>query len=234
MTRSALAFVLALTVLHAQQLTLPNQQDSVRFAVIGDSGTGSSEQRAVAGRLATMRETFPFDIVLMLGDNVYDGNRPNDYASKFEAPYKTLLDAGVKFFASLGDHDDPAQVFYKHFNMNGRKYYTLRPAGTNVRFVALDSKNMDKDQVRAVADGRIFSGEQAKSAGLVDNLGGLQDAIDLAAERAGISGEPHVTYARSSREPWWWRLLFNFVPTGPFSTNRPLGLQLVYEGPFLR
>ena len=147
MTRSALAFVLALTVLHAQQLTLPNQQDSVRLAVIGDSGTGSSEQRVVADRLATMRGTFPFNIVLMLGDNVYDGNRPNDYASKFEAPYKTLLDADVKFFAALGDHDDPAQVFYKHFNMNGRKYYTFKPAGTNVRFVALDSKRMDKDQL---------------------------------------------------------------------------------------
>ena len=141
------AFLLALTVLHAQQLTLPNPKDSVHFAVIGDSGTGRAEQRAVADRLTAIRATFPFDIVLMLGDNVYDGNRPGDYASKFEAPYKTLLDADVKFFASLGDHDDPAQVFYKLFNMNGRKYYTFKPAGTNVRFFALDSRNMDKDQL---------------------------------------------------------------------------------------
>jgi protease IV len=95
-------------------------------------------------------------------------------------------------------------------------------------------RNMDKDRVRAIADGRIFSGEQAKVAGLVDDLGGLEDAITLAGERGGISGEPHVTHARSSREPWWFRLLFSFVPTGPFSTNRPFGLQLVYDGPFLR
>ena len=94
-------------------------------------------------------------------------------------------------------------------------------------------RHMDKDQVRAVADGRIFSGEQAKVAGLVDELGGLQDAVNLAAVRAGVTGEPRVTRARSSREPWWWKLLFNLVPTGPFST-RPFGLQLVYEGPFLR
>lgn len=95
-------------------------------------------------------------------------------------------------------------------------------------------RGMDKDQVRAVADGRIFSGEQAKTAGLVDVLGGFEDAIDLAAEKAGIEGEPRITRARSSREPWWFRLLFSFVPTGPFSSYRPFGLQIVYDGPFLR
>jgi protease-4 len=95
-------------------------------------------------------------------------------------------------------------------------------------------RGMDKDQVRAVADGRIFSGEQAKIAGLVDELGGFEDAIDLAAEKAGIEGEPRITRARSSREPWWWKLLFSLVPTSPFSSSRPFGLQIVYEGPFLR
>ncbi len=95
-------------------------------------------------------------------------------------------------------------------------------------------RGMDKDQVRALADGRIFSGEQAKTAGLVDQLGGFEDAIQLAASKAGVEGEPHVTHARSSKEPWWWRLLFNFAPVGPFSTYRPFGLQIVYEGPFLR
>ncbi|HEY5937774.1 MAG TPA: signal peptide peptidase SppA [Kofleriaceae bacterium] len=95
-------------------------------------------------------------------------------------------------------------------------------------------RGMDKDQVRAVADGRIFSGEQAKVAGLVDVLGGFEDAIDLAAEKAGIEGEPRITHARSTREPWWFRLLFNFAPTSPFASYRPFGLQIVYEGPFLR
>jgi ClpP class serine protease len=93
---------------------------------------------------------------------------------------------------------------------------------------------MNKDQVRALADGRIFSGEQAKVAGLVDVLGGLDDAVALAAERAGVEGEPRVTHARSSREPWWMRLLFDLAPVGPFSTSRAFGLQIVYDGPFLR
>lgn len=95
-------------------------------------------------------------------------------------------------------------------------------------------RGMNKDQVRALADGRIFSGEQAKVAGLVDQLGGFEEAVTLAAERGGVEGEPRVTHARSSREPWWWHLLFNFAPTGPFSAYRAFGLQIVYEGPFLR
>ena len=59
----------------------------------------------------------------MLGDNLYGKERPGDYADKFERPYKTLLDAGVKFYAALGNHDDPPQRFYKPFNMNGERYY---------------------------------------------------------------------------------------------------------------
>lgn len=94
-------------------------------------------------------------------------------------------------------------------------------------------RGMNKDQVRALADGRIFSGEQAKIAGLVDELGGFEDAVNLAASKGGIEGEPRVSEARSSKEPWWWRLLFNFSPVGPFSSYRAFGLQIVYEGPFL-
>ena len=41
----------------------------------------------------------------MLGDNLYGGDSPRDYQRKFEEPYKALLDAGVKFYASLGNHD---------------------------------------------------------------------------------------------------------------------------------
>lgn len=94
-------------------------------------------------------------------------------------------------------------------------------------------RGMNDDQVRALADGRIFSGEQAQGAGLVDQLGGFEDAVALAASKAGIEGEPHVTEARSRKEPWWWRFLFNFAPTSPFSSSRAFGLQVVYEGPFL-
>ena len=42
-------------------------------------------------------------------------------------PYKPLLDGGVKFYAALGNHDDPSERFYKPFNMNGERYYSFKP-----------------------------------------------------------------------------------------------------------
>ncbi len=123
----------------------PLQPNSVRFAVIGDSGTGNSDQYEVADQMAKRREKFPFDHVIMLGDNIYGGGSPRNYAKKFEAPYKPLLDAGVTFYASLGNHDDPSERFYKPFNMNGQRYYTFKKG--NVRFFALDSNYMDDQQL---------------------------------------------------------------------------------------
>ena len=91
-----------------------------------------------------MHGTFPFDLVIMLGDNMYGGQQPADFVKKFEQPYAPLLSAGVKFQASLGNHDRPENVSYKPFNMNGQRYYTY--ARKNVRFLALDSTQMDAKQ----------------------------------------------------------------------------------------
>jgi protease-4 len=52
------------------------------------------------------------------------------------------------------------------------------------------------EQVRPLADGRIFTGRQARTAKLVDELGDLQDAIKLAARLVGIAGEPRVVEPR--------------------------------------
>ena len=68
--------------------------------------------------------TFPFDRVIMLGDNTYGGQGPSDLVTKFAQPYKALLDMGVKFYASIGNHDDPVNVRYPLWNMGGERYYT--------------------------------------------------------------------------------------------------------------
>ncbi len=57
-------------------------------------------------------------------------------------------------------------------------------------------RSMEPAAVQALADGRIFTGRQAKEAKLVDELGNLEDAIQLAAELAGIEGEPKVVEPR--------------------------------------
>jgi hypothetical protein len=137
----------ALTQEAAAALSLPLEEGSLRFAVIGDSGTGDEAQYETARLLTEWHAAFPFELVLMLGDNIYGRDDPRDYRRKFEEPYRALLDAGVKFYASLGNHDDPRQRFYEHFNMNGRRYYTVKAPRGDVRFFALDSNYVDKEQL---------------------------------------------------------------------------------------
>jgi 3',5'-cyclic AMP phosphodiesterase CpdA len=129
----------------AGETTPPLAQNSLRFAVIGDTGTGERAQYETATMLARSRSVFPFEFVLMVGDNMYGSERPQDFARKFEAPFKMLLDANVPFYASLGNHDDPNQRFYKFFNMNGERFYSFKKQ--SVRFFALDSNYMDRDQL---------------------------------------------------------------------------------------
>ena len=139
----------------AGALALPVRDGSVRFAVIGDAGRGDRWQQEVADQMVAWRARFPFTFVLMLGDNIYGTGSANDYRTKFEQPYRALLDAGVEFRAAIGNHDDPAQINYRNFNMNGRRYYTFREserrlaglAGAGVRFFALDSRSLDPAQL---------------------------------------------------------------------------------------
>jgi hypothetical protein len=130
----------------AQELRLPLKSGSLRFAAIGDTGTASREQYDIGKQMAAFRARFPFDFVIMLGDNIYGGDTAQDFKNKFELPYKPLLDGGVKFYASLGNHDNPTQRFYKLFNMDGQRFYTFKPKA-GVRFFALDSNYMDKPQL---------------------------------------------------------------------------------------
>lgn len=136
-------------------LGLPLRDGSIRFAVIGDSGRGDVPQHDVAGQMVAWRAKFPFEFVLMMGDNIYGTHTAQDYVQKFEEPYGALLQAGVVFYATLGNHDDPAQIYYAKFNMEGRRYYTFRKserqlaglAGAGARFFVLDSRSFDPEQL---------------------------------------------------------------------------------------
>ena len=129
---------------------LPNERGSIKFGVIGDTGTGGSAQLAIARLLSDARARFPYEFVIMLGDNMYGGESPSDFVKKFERPYKPILDAGVKFYATLGNHDEPAQRFYKPFNMEGRRYYTYRKG--DVEFFVLDSTQLNPPQITWLKD----------------------------------------------------------------------------------
>ena len=123
---------------------LPTRPDSLKFAVLGDNGTGEKPEYDVGQQMAAARTTFPFDMVLMLGDNMYGRQDPQDFVTKFERPYAALLQAGVLFYATLGNHDDQNNRFYKAFNMGGERYFTF--VKKNVRFFVLDSNQLDPKQ----------------------------------------------------------------------------------------
>ena len=129
----------------AADLKLPPMPKAVRFAVIGDSGSGQKPQFDVAREMVACRNEFPFDFVVMLGDNIYGGHGASDFKRKFEDPYGPLLDAGVKFYATLGNHDRTSERYYKPFNMDGKRYYSFKRG--DVEFFALDSNYMDPNQL---------------------------------------------------------------------------------------
>ena len=126
-------------------LTLPNKEGAVRFLVIGDTGTGTNKQEELSKVMLRYRQTFPFEFVLMLGDNMYGSEKAIDYKQKFENVYRSLLDQKVKFYAALGNHDESNQRFYQFFNMEGQEYYRFKKG--DVSFYSLNSNYMDKKQV---------------------------------------------------------------------------------------
>lgn len=140
-----LALVAAAWSVAGQPAALPAAAEAVKFAVIGDNGTGDPPQYQVADQMVRSRAAFPFDRVIMLGDNIYGGQGPQDLVKKFSEPYKGLLGAGVTFYASLGNHDAPINRNYPLWNMGGNRYYSH--ATGNVRFFALDSNQIDKAQL---------------------------------------------------------------------------------------
>jgi predicted MPP superfamily phosphohydrolase len=148
--RPLLAAVLLITALHqqgllARPLTLPNRPGSLKFAVIGDNGTGDSPEYEVGAQMVAARSAFPFDMVIMLGDNMYGRQQPDDFIQKFARPYAPLLEQGVRFYAALGNHDNQENRNYQPFDMGGERYYTY--ARQNVRFFVLDSNFLDPPQL---------------------------------------------------------------------------------------
>lgn len=131
-------------------VTAAPRPESLKFAVVGDAGDGGQAQYDVGRQMSTARATFPFEFVIALGDNIYGRQDPQDFVTKFEKPYRPLLDAGVRFFGALGNHDSQENRFYPGFNMGGERFYTF--VRQDVRFVVLDTNLMDPKQLAWAED----------------------------------------------------------------------------------
>src|SRR5262249_32019043 len=123
-------------------LPVPDMRGGIVFALMGDNGSGDRAQYRVAASMARyFNESRRFSFVLMLGDNLYH----DAYMNNFPFPYKPLLDRGVQFYASIGNHDRISQQHFKPFNMNDHTYYAFTKG--NARFVVLDS-NQPADEAQ--------------------------------------------------------------------------------------
>ncbi|MGB3513073.1 MAG: metallophosphoesterase [Microcoleaceae cyanobacterium] len=134
---------------NAQELrnTSPSQNNPIfRFISIADTGTGGENQYAVAEAMRDYSLQYPFDFVIMAGDNIYENGEIEKIEDVFEKPYKYLLEKGIKFHACLGNHDirtnnGNQEIQYPDFNMQGR-YYTFEYEP--IQFFALDT-NINAD-----------------------------------------------------------------------------------------
>jgi hypothetical protein len=147
-SRSSITMLMVMLVswTGAATMSLPNQPDSLKFAVLGDSGTGDRAQYELAGQMAALHDRFKYGVVLLLGGNIHGAHRPQDFMKRFEVPFQRLLQGGVTFHAALGKEDSREQRYYKNFNMNGSFYYTFNPR-PGVQFFALDSSDVTSEQV---------------------------------------------------------------------------------------
>ena len=89
--------------------------------------------------------------------------------------------------------------------------------------LVVEGRGLNREKVLAYADGRILTGRQALEAGLVDELGNLYDALDIAAEKAGISGKPQIY--RYGRPSFW-----NMFLSGSQLKTKPFPLLFKKQG----
>ena len=77
---------------------------------------------------------------------------------------------------------------------NERKYFQGLIDDMYVQFLeaVASGRKLDLQEVRSLADGRVFTGRDAKGRKLIDEIGNFQDAVDLTAKLAGISGKPRL------------------------------------------
>ena len=117
-----------------------------RFLAIGDFGDGSESQRVVAQRMCRWRTNHPFRLVVTTGDNIYPSGEREHFQTNFFEPYACLFDKGVRFRASLGNHDVEAnngadELNEPAFGLRGRNYVIRR---RGVRFIFVDGNDIQR------------------------------------------------------------------------------------------
>jgi protease-4 len=112
-------------------------------------------------------------------------------AERFDVKLETVKSGKLK------DAGNP----FRDMTPEDRAYWQRLIDRVHGQFMAAVAKGRDLelDQVRKIADGRVVTGAEAKDLGLVDELGNFYDAVELAKQEAKLSGEPHLVFPRDER-----------------------------------
>jgi protease-4 len=99
-----------------------------------------------------------------------------------------------------GEHKDMASP-YTELSDDERKIMQGVAETIHMQFITAvaDARKMKTAEVESLADGRIFTGETAREHGLVDFLGGMEEAVEWAGRSVGIEGEIHTVFAREKK-----------------------------------
>jgi 3',5'-cyclic AMP phosphodiesterase CpdA len=132
-------------------------KNSMRFAVIGDWGTGDHDCIGIAGQMLTTHERTPMDLIIAAGDNVYPNGSGRHFAKAIEQPFAGMIKGKVPFYAVLGNHDVEEgrqdQCQYPLFNMGGKNYYTVKQGDGLAELFMLDSTDFDAAQMNWLEQG---------------------------------------------------------------------------------
>lgn len=139
--------------------------DRLRFAAIGDTGSGGRQAMAVAEQLARTYRREPFGLVSLLGDIVYYGSIRRRFDDAFVKPMSPLIDAGVNFELAIGNHD--GGVFYDDEAL-AEIEDTLHLLGTPARYYATTRGPVDFFYLDSSAPG-MFGPDGAVQREWLDN-----------------------------------------------------------------
>jgi protease IV len=114
----------------------------------------------------------------------------------FKNKSKYYGDEGVNYYVAKSGNFKDLGSDWRGLSNDEKDYVQRIINESYTRFVTSVAKgrNLSVDYVRSIADGRVYTGSDAKDMGLVDELGGLYDAVNVAANLSGLKGKPEIAY----------------------------------------
>ncbi len=133
-----------------------------------------------------------------------------------------------------GEFKDSGSPF-KEFSESDERFFNALIDDIYLQFIEdiAESRKMELAEVRKLADGRVFTGRQAKELKMIDAIGTIDDAVAYVASQSGVSGEPTVVYPAPERKSLMSELLFSGMSTALEQVQAQTApkVQFLYVGP---